>query len=495
MVLWIVLGVLLLFFAFVAYKSAEIWNAAHIALAAGIFVMALLFVFLAAANLRTRLAWMKQVESLTAQAEQAELKAIDLSTSIRRSTEELDRNVQLRGQVWRNLASVAVEGEGFVLNAAAWGDASWRRLGLDEDQNETAPTAPEGAADSASPKAEPGGTAQPLGLQVPTIVFAFAEAPIQLSFLAEPLRLPIQELLLRDPSVVEKDAKGVLRIPFAYLGEFRVAEVDGSKVVVHPTAPLSEAQLAVIKSGPRWTLYDTMPRDAHDVFEGAKPEQLQALFLAMTNAAPESVAPLVDEYLRDRQDAQPTDPPERRWSEIKFVKEHPFEIDVPAEGESGLPDKPFDVSGRARDVNLRKGPDGPSAIQPDQQGIFDHATAQSLIAAGVAQSVRDVFVRHLRDYAYDFRSKNGGLSSLQDRMSVIRRNLEILKQSQATVEQQIEYRTQERDKLNGDLRGFDQERQVLKAYLTQLEARITEMRQTLKTLYLNNQRAVREMAG
>ncbi|MDA0658734.1 MAG: hypothetical protein O2931_00040 [Planctomycetota bacterium] len=495
MVLWIVLGILLLFFGFAAYKSAEIWNAAHIALAAGIFVLALVFIFLAAANLRTRLAWMKHVETLTTKAEQAELKTTELSTSIRRSTEELDRNIQLRGQVWRNLAAVTAEGQGFVLNSAAWGDASWRRFGLEEDSNEPPPVEADDAASGATPKAEPATTSRPTGLQTQTIVFAFAEAPIHLSFLPEPLRLPIQELLLRDSSIVEKDVRAVLRIPFAYLGEFRIAEVDGSKVVVHPTAPLSETQLAVIKTGSPWTLYDTMPRDAQDVFEGAKPEQLQALFMAMTNAAPDQIAPLVEEYLRDRQDAQPADLPERRWAEIKFVKERTFEVDVPAEGESALPDKPFDVSGRARDSNLRQGTDGPATVQPEQTGIFDSVTAKVLIDSGVAQPVREVFVRHLRDYAYDFRSKNLGLSALQDRMSVIQRNLEVFKQSQVTVEQQIEYRTQERDKLNGDLRGFDQERKVLTAYLAQLEARIAELRQTLKTLYLNNQRAVQGMSG
>ncbi len=90
-----------------------------------------------------------------------------------------------------------------------------------------------------------------------------------------------------------------------YLGEFKVEGVAEKLVTLTPTMKLSPRQLDKIK-GTRaaWLLYERMPVDRHDVFAGYDQQQLAAMM-------PGVPANVLDEYLRNGQDAQPDDSEDR----------------------------------------------------------------------------------------------------------------------------------------------------------------------------------------
>ena len=87
-----------------------------------------------------------------------------------------------------------------------------------------------------------------------------------------------------------------------YLGEFQVAEAGEKTVALEPHMKLSDRQLKRVSSSPgNWTLYEVMPIDRNGLFAGLDKETLTKLLPAER----------VDEYAKDGQEAQASDPPER----------------------------------------------------------------------------------------------------------------------------------------------------------------------------------------
>jgi hypothetical protein len=90
--------------------------------------------------------------------------------------------------------------------------------------------------------------------------------------------------------------------PTGYLGEFQIAEAGEKSVALEPHRKLSDRQLKRVSSSPgNWTLYEVLPIDRNGLFAGLDKE-------ALTKLMP---ADRVDEYAKDGQDAQASDPPER----------------------------------------------------------------------------------------------------------------------------------------------------------------------------------------
>jgi hypothetical protein len=88
-----------------------------------------------------------------------------------------------------------------------------------------------------------------------------------------------------------------------YLGEFQVGPDPGEKsIALEPNMKMSDRQLKRVASSPGgWTLYEVMPIDRHDVFTGVDQETLTKMLPAER----------VNDYLRDNQPAQATDPQTR----------------------------------------------------------------------------------------------------------------------------------------------------------------------------------------
>lgn len=90
-----------------------------------------------------------------------------------------------------------------------------------------------------------------------------------------------------------------------YLGEYKVAGVNGKEVSLVPTMTLSQRELDRIKNTQgTWAFYERMPADRYTMFSGLDRGQLDALM-------PGVPAEVREEYLKHGQPAAPDDPPDR----------------------------------------------------------------------------------------------------------------------------------------------------------------------------------------
>ncbi len=90
--------------------------------------------------------------------------------------------------------------------------------------------------------------------------------------------------------------------PTGYLGEFQITEAGEKSVSLEPNMTMSDRQLKRVATSPgNWTLYEVMPIDRHDIFTGLDQEALGKLLPAER----------VNDYLRDGQPAEATDPQAR----------------------------------------------------------------------------------------------------------------------------------------------------------------------------------------
>lgn len=101
--------------------------------------------------------------------------------------------------------------------------------------------------------------------------------------------------------------------PGGYIAEFKVAGIADKNVSLQPTMSFQFPwQLKRINQsqGP-WSLYEKMPGDRHDVFQGLNQQQLAAVM----PGRPPDIRPVppevLEEYVRDGTPAQPNDPPDR----------------------------------------------------------------------------------------------------------------------------------------------------------------------------------------
>lgn len=102
--------------------------------------------------------------------------------------------------------------------------------------------------------------------------------------------------------------------PAGYIAEFKVAGIAGKNVSLQPTMSFQfewqSKRLA--QSRVPWSLYEKMPSDRHDVFQGLNQAQLAALMPGRPQDKIRPVPPeVLEEYVRDGTPAQPNDPPDR----------------------------------------------------------------------------------------------------------------------------------------------------------------------------------------
>lgn len=113
-----------------------------------------------------------------------------------------------------------------------------------------------------------------------------------------------------DPDPHQIEDKAILHLieegpTGAYLGEFKVVGLADKKISLAPTMSLFEVQEKALKaSRTTWSLYERLPTDRHDVYEGLDQAQLAAM---LPNLPPEDL----DEFVRDNTPAKPSDPPDR----------------------------------------------------------------------------------------------------------------------------------------------------------------------------------------
>lgn len=264
--MYIVIGLLFIFFVVLLVFSAKSWRILHLITAFLVFVAAAVLVFFTAATLRTQQEWRSVYNGLVKKVAQQEADHQKLLTgvltdvksnevSLDQAEAALERVLIDRGRVWRGVT------------AEAAGDTITLTINAAPPPAEEAPAegeAPAGEEPAAEPPAEgegePAPPARPTGahgIKTDSIIYAFLEGESELT----------------------GDLKGAppFMVPVLYLGEFRVTNTTDTTITVQPTSRLTALQQASLGEG-NWTIYDNMPVDAQYVFDGLTEEDLRILF-------------------------------------------------------------------------------------------------------------------------------------------------------------------------------------------------------------------------
>jgi hypothetical protein len=283
-----------------------------------------------------------------------------------------------------------------------------------------------------------------------------------------------------------------------YLGVFRVTTVAGARVSIAPSQPLDAAQIERIQAagGSTWALYDIMPIDRHDAFSGLEADQLKALLdpTAM-GLNDEQYGALIEEYVRDNQEAREGDREERTWRPVKFVQEYTIQVDAEAAAGDEMVDRDFDASGYAVSPLLRqenRDPDAGSEVRfaPGDEALLSSSSARQLLdlEPKVCEPAdgATIFRRNLRDYDSLFHKSSLRLAELTDQQAMVDAQTKTVNSAAEETRNQIQYRETEKGKLQQDLGGWQREVQALGRLLTALKSQNEEKRTRLSYLYRSN---------
>lgn len=467
-VLLILLFVYVIAFFWIIWKSATIWRWYHLVMVSLVFLLAIPLLPITAAVLKSRAAWSKTHVDLserlaTGEQEQERLKYGDANDPAN-ATGLLDLQEQLRsfnreaGRVYRDLIVRNRGAAGIVLGPAP------DQQGLPEGVPVEA-VEPEGAA--------PAAENLPLVAQG-MVVYAFVEQPWQQSGFT---------------------------VPTFYLGEFRVEQATPDAITVVPNNPLEPGQQQAVNQAGRWSLYELVPLDGHDVFiaEGSQSDE-DAIFGRVDEALVNSllgnrVLPdTLASYLRDGTRAQPDDPPASRWVKIEFTKEH--EITVDGQDQRSASDGgAFDSLGQAVDSRLQRVEGDAVSFAAGDQLIVKQEAASTLINEGVAKLVDTYFVRPLNSYRLV-------LPALRQQIDYLTRQAGNLQVQQEVVQKAVALTTamqtegqQRQLNLEKDAAQVAREVAALKAYQQQLEQKLQETKKQMAELYRDNLARERELTA
>ncbi len=484
MLFWIIVAVVVLLYGLIAYMGARSWQIGHVILMFGVFLMGGLYLFLAAMTLKTEHQWRSVHDRLakeleTAETELAQINKGDLSrpdadlNSIPGVRNALTRALANRGRIWRGAVPAGVADGQFTLNMQGWGDEACARAGLAVEQVPPATEAPPaegGAATTPQPVA-----AQPHEIKAGTLLFAFAEVNPEANVVA---------ILYGDSELPARDEKKVCKLPGAYLGRFLVSEANEQTIRLAPVYRPDASQEKLLQLPLTWTLYESMPKDSHEIFAGWTAEQLQAVFTGPEGVDPTEWQTMLQEYARDGSNAQPGDPDDRKWIKVRFTQDATVDVDTAAEEISF--DRPFDPSGRAALPDLRQG--GPTEFKKGNEATFSFATAQALVRDGKAERLEEspVFHRPLRDFDLMLHQRHVQLESQQQLLQVATGDQDSIRIATEKAQGQIQARTVELDKLGKDLAQYKKELTVIGSVWTQLNARRQAQRSELSRLFQSN---------
>jgi hypothetical protein len=456
----ILLALVAIFFMFLTYMNTKTWRWLHVTMTFLVFLAIIPFGLYAALTLRTRAAWVGEHTKLEKQTEEAQ-QAADLAingpiTDVKQESDSvvnlranLGRTVLDRGRVWRDGITGVIEGTGVRLNMVP-------------------------PADPAVPAPGP---APKHNIVEKTVLFAFASG--------------------------EMPGEPGIRVPVAYLGEYRVTEAppEGTTIKVEPTMPPTEDQVNIVKNQEtRWILYEVCPADNHQIFAGMTEQQLTTLLPQQaTGLPPQQYQKFIAQFLRDGTQAdEATDPPENVWIEVKFVKEHKVTVDAASEGTLDF-ESPFNSEGQARLDRYRR---AGSAAEPGtadfaagETAIFDKATAEQLIADGIAEKVRPIYRRSLIDFETKFQLAYGRFMELNNRITALTNDMNAVKAAEARAVEQEKLLGEYKAKMTDDLAKMKFELTELTAYNQTLAGRVGEVRAELVQLFHSNKALSAELAA
>ena len=381
--------------------------------------------------------------------------------------EELGRTLYDRGRVWPNCFRGEFDGTILTVMTAQWGDEQCSGADL--------PPVATDIADEEGAVVEDQPNVRPHGIEEKTVLYLFAQT--RLSDLEQPV---LDAILAGTIDVDQIVARGqVCAVPSLYLGEYIVTGQQAEGISLRPTIPLSEAQLAVLNAPQsNWTLFELMPVDSHEAFEGLSEENKGALLSEQ----------VVSEYIRNGQIAdRDSDPPERTMVRIQFKETYnQIVVDAPDEPPY-LPSRDFNTLGQALPAWLRHGGEGDTAgrvqFNVGDIALFDAVTAQELITQGIAEEVERIYIRQLRDYEFLFHKMYRQLTIVEDKIAVTTQDIARLEAATSKTLELVSYREDEVAKLRDDKTGFEHERQEITRYHEALDGQYRATLQQLSTLY------------
>lgn len=446
-------GVILLFaFLFFIFLAGKGWRWHHVTTLVLLFLCSFFFVFLAASVLKTHQVWRTREHQTAEQLEQVQEQIAVLTNgppnpatgeeeSIVGLRNELKRVLTDRGRVWRELPFAKEEGD---------------RISVQFPPRNVV------GVDTPPP---------PHRMQQNAIVYAFKQTV--------------------NPENMQ--------VPGLYMGEWVVENIAPDRVLLSHLQPLDQVQRRQLDTGGTLTLYEVMPNDGHHKFAHLSDDQIRELLMPGGWHTRPAMAPeeryqeSVDQYLRDGGNHTPADPPERTWVEVELTQPWSQDVDVdPESTATNLPTQAFqEVTGLALSPDLQQG--GPSEFEPGDKIILDWETAESLIEQGIANRLRNIYRRPLRDYAYSFGEIYRRVRELNDE---IRQTTDANTTVQAAIDkakQQIAIRTEAKTRLGEDLAFVSKERDAMKQYLSTLQDQYADVRATLYQLYTSNLELVDEL--
>jgi hypothetical protein len=465
-------GLLVLFFFYLTYMFTKTWRWLQTTMAFLVFAASIFLCVYAAMTVRAHtgwktLAWQQQNQLATLQAEREKLLYGDLLAAVQTEPSLQTLNAQLgrilldRGRVWKNCSPSAPGGQGGAITVST-GD-------------------------------------EPNRISEQMILYGFVEAPA-----------PPESGLLPET-----------RVPRFYLAEFTVTAVTDNSVSLLPTTPLTASERNAIdeglRSGLTWSLYETMPVDGHPyfttnpldepnwslpaseapVFGNIDPQMIARTFEPFqprpdNQAAVDAYQRMLQPYLRDGMLAnQETDSPENVWVKVEFLKPHSVDVDSDAILGAVISSQNFFDRGRANVPLLQRGSDV-EFVRGDV-GVFPLADANQLIAQELAELQEFIFVRHLSNYDFAFREISQRRTRLNEEVVGVTRDTAAVTESNRRTIAQIQFREEDKAKLESDLAKFQDEDAKITAYASTMQQAWQSKRRELSTLYRRNTQLAREL--
>jgi len=461
-------ALVVLFFIYLTYMNTKTWRWLHVTMLFLVFIASFAFCVYAAMTLKTRAKWVKEHDTLEKQLADTE-RQIELTTrgdpndvegkteSLYSLREELARTVLDRGRVWRGCSRNIDPRTGTITVLTS------------PPPDPTNPT-------PAPPKKN--------NIQPKTILHAFREMP-----------KASQDPMVPGPVV-----------PASYIGEFRVTNATDTTVTLVPAMPpLLPEQVAAGTAPGTWALYESMPVDGHQWFEGDEKARTESLLDAtnLERAPPALMGPIAETYKRDGTEAEPNDPPENIWYEVKFDQE--FEVVVDAPVVNSVDTEPFNTEGQAVQPRLRRQDEKPEdagkiVFGPKegqiQTAILDQQTAESLFERNICkrEDAKKIYRRKLTDYERKFRSINDRTVEINGRIGQLKLDDKAMLAATAKAQEQQQLVEELKGKVNDDLAKVRYESAELEKYMTALSGRLTAVQTELSQLYRANKAISRELA-
>lgn len=486
-IFYIVCAVLALMFGVFAYLNAANWNVLHVLAGFLTFCAAFAFIVLSALVLKTQSTWKAQIRTQEPQLAQVQASVEKLRSgstidgSGRYQREEsplgylrgveasLEQELYSRGRIWRGVqkGQLANDRIGVTLPMPA-------RRGPELDEGlEDDGFAEEDAADEQPPS--PDEPQSGWSLAQDSVVYVFGE------------------MLFQDP---EDTGGREVNVPAYYVGEFVVRSVDGPNLVLEPSVSLDQEQVRLIGRDDRWVMYDRMPIDDQEVFAGMSEENLEGLVngaFSRARAPREAADETLNEIARHNTPAEPNDPDAYVWSRVTFQEDHSVEVDAQVESRGVRQD--FEpATGLAATEFLKQ--DGPTEFTKGDQVLLptNQPPGKDLVDQGIVTVDERIYLRPLHDFAQEFHYAKGLAEDLKAIAAGLKRDMAMLERANETANGLVEYRTQEKTKLEEDQAKVEYERQQITDYKNRLVDVLTSTLSENSNFYRANQALVNELS-